>query len=58
VFEGFLEGIPVDVKFAADGAFAPPIDEDATADLGPGLHVGVHRRRLDEVLAFLEKDSR
>jgi len=42
VFEGFLEGISVGVKFAADGAFALPIDEDATADLGPGLHVGVH----------------
>ncbi len=42
MFEGFLEGVPVDVKFAADGAFAPPIDEHATADLGSGLHVGVH----------------
>jgi hypothetical protein len=32
----------MDVKFAADGALAPAVDQDATADLGPFLHVCEH----------------
>ena len=42
VVEDLLERVPVDVELAADGAFALAVDEDATADLGPVLHVGVH----------------
>ena len=34
--------VPVDVELAASGALAQAVDEDATADLGPVLHVGVH----------------
>jgi hypothetical protein len=40
--EDLLERVPVDVKLAADGAFALAVGEDAAADLGPVLHVGVH----------------
>jgi hypothetical protein len=32
----------VDAVFAAGGALAQAVDEDATADLGPFLHVRVH----------------
>jgi hypothetical protein len=42
VFEDLAEGIPVDVVLTASGALAEAVDEDATADLGPVLHVGVH----------------
>ena len=42
VLEDLLEGIPVDAVFAAGGALAQAVDQDATADLGPDLHVGVH----------------
>jgi hypothetical protein len=42
VVEDLLEGIPVDVELAADGTFALAVDEDATADLGPVLHVDEH----------------
>jgi hypothetical protein len=37
-----LEGIPVDIVLTASGALAEAVDQDATADLGPVLHVGVH----------------
>jgi hypothetical protein len=40
--EDLLEGVPVDVELAADGALALFVDEDAAADLGPVLHVGEH----------------
>ena len=42
VVEDLLERVPVDVEFATDGSFALAIDKDATADLGPVLHVRVH----------------
>ena len=42
VVEDLLERVPVDVELAADGSFALAVDEDATANLGPVLHVGVH----------------
>ena len=42
VLEDLLEGVPVDVVLAAGGALAQAVDEDATADLGPVLHVGEH----------------
>jgi hypothetical protein len=42
VVEDLLERVPVDVELAADGSFALAVDEDATADLGLVLHVGVH----------------
>jgi hypothetical protein len=42
VMEDLLEGIPVDIELAADGSFALAVDEDATADLGPVLHVDEH----------------
>ena len=42
VVEDLLERVPVDVELAADGSFALAVDEDATADLGPVLHVGEH----------------
>jgi hypothetical protein len=40
--EDLLEGIPVDIELAADGSFTLDVDEDATADLGPVLHVDEH----------------
>jgi len=42
VLEDLLESVPVDVVLAAGAALAQAVDEDATADLGPGLHVCVH----------------
>ena len=42
VVEDLLEGLPVDVELAADGSFALAVDEDATANLGPVLHVDEH----------------
>jgi hypothetical protein len=42
VMEGLPEGIPVDVELSADGSFALAVDEDATADLGPVLHIDEH----------------
>jgi hypothetical protein len=40
--EDLAEGLEVDAVLAAGGALAQAVDEDATADLGPVLHVGVH----------------
>jgi len=51
VGEDLFEGLPVDAIRAAGGALAQAVDEDATADLGPVLHVGVHpqtSRRKDQ----------
>ena len=42
VVEDLAERVPVDVVLAAGGALAQAVDEDATADLGPVLHVGEH----------------
>jgi hypothetical protein len=42
VLEDLLESVPVDVVRAAGSALAQAVDEDATANLGPDLHVGVH----------------
>jgi hypothetical protein len=42
VVEDLLEGNPVDVILAASGPLAEAVDPDATADLGPVLHVDVH----------------
>jgi hypothetical protein len=42
VGEDPLEGLVVDAVLAAGGALAQAVDEDATADLGPVLHVRVH----------------
>ena len=42
VVEDLLEGLPVDLVLAAGGSPAEAIDEDATADLGPVFHVGIH----------------
>src|SRR3954447_10145032 len=41
VGEDLAEGLPVDAIRAAGGASAQTVDEDATADLGPSLHVRV-----------------
>jgi hypothetical protein len=40
--EDLAEGLEVDAILAASGASAQAVDEDATADLNPVLHVGVH----------------
>jgi hypothetical protein len=40
--QDLLKRVPVDVELAADGALALAVDEDATADLGPVVHVGEH----------------
>src|SRR5262249_4256930 len=40
--EDLLERVPVDLELAADGSLALAVDEDATADLSPVLHVGEH----------------
>jgi hypothetical protein len=42
VTEDLGQRVPVDFVLAAGGALAQAVDEDATADLGPGLHVGEH----------------
>jgi hypothetical protein len=42
VVEDLLEGLPVDLVLAAGGAPAEAVGQDATADLGPVLHVGIH----------------
>ena len=42
VLEDLLESVPVDAVRAAGIAFAQAVNENATADLGPDLHVGVH----------------
>jgi hypothetical protein len=42
VGEDLGERVPVEVVLTAGGALAEAVDEDATADLGPVLHVGVH----------------
>src|SRR3978361_2373064 len=42
VGEDLGERVPVEAVLAAGGALAQAVDEDATADLGPVLHVGVH----------------
>jgi hypothetical protein len=42
VVEDPLEGLPVDLVLAAGGAPAEAVGEDATADLGPVFHVGIH----------------
>ena len=42
VLEDLLESVPVDAVRAAGSAFAQAVNENATADLGPDLHVGVH----------------
>jgi hypothetical protein len=42
VREDLAEGLPMDAVLAAGGASAQAVDEDATADLGPVLHVGEH----------------
>src|SRR5207302_903002 len=42
VVEDLLEGLPVDLVLAAGGTPAEAVGEDATADLGPVLHVGIH----------------
>jgi hypothetical protein len=42
VLEDLLERVPVDAVRAAGGALAQAVNENATADLGPDLHVGVH----------------
>jgi hypothetical protein len=43
VVEDLAEGLPVEVELPLDGAHAVAVDEDATADLGPVVHVGEHR---------------
>ena len=40
--QDLLERVPMDVELAAYGAFALAVDEDATADLGPFLHLSEH----------------
>jgi hypothetical protein len=40
--EDLLERVLVNVELAADGALALAVHQDATANLGPVLHVGVH----------------
>jgi hypothetical protein len=42
VSEDLGERVPVDVELAASGPLAQAIDEDATAALGPAVHVGEH----------------
>lgn len=42
VVEDLAEGLPVDLALAAGSAPAEAVGEDATADLGPVSHVGVH----------------
>jgi hypothetical protein len=42
VGKDLLEGLVGDSVLAAGGALAQAVDEDATADLGPLLHVGEH----------------
>jgi hypothetical protein len=42
VVEDLLERLPVDLGLAAGGAPAEAVGEDATADLGPVFHVGIH----------------
>src|SRR5206468_4280776 len=44
VVEDLGQRVPVDLVLAAGGALAQAVDEDATADLGPFLHVGEHPR--------------
>src|SRR5512144_120935 len=50
--EDLLERVPVDAVLTAGGTLAQAVDEDATADLGPVVHVGEHpctsRRRVRE----------
>ena len=41
--QDLLERVPVEVELAAGRAFAEAVDEDATADLSPVVHVVVHR---------------
>src|SRR5262249_27290385 len=43
VIEDLAEGLPVEVELPLDGAHALAVDEDATADLGPVVHVREHR---------------
>jgi hypothetical protein len=40
--QDLLERIPVDRELAAGGTLALAVDQNATADLRPILHVGVH----------------
>ena len=40
--QDLLERLPVDVEFAADEAFALVVNQNATANLGPILHVREH----------------
>jgi hypothetical protein len=42
VVEDLLKAVPVDVILAASGALAQAVDQDATTDFGPVLHVDVH----------------
>ena len=42
VAQDLLERIPVDGELAADGTLALAVDQDATANLRPFLHVGEH----------------
>src|SRR5262249_23115785 len=42
VGQDLLEGQPVDLVLAAGRALADLVGQDAAADLGPLLHVGVH----------------
>jgi len=42
VVEDPLEGLSVNLVLAAGGTPAEAVGEDATADLGPVVHVGVH----------------
>src|SRR5262249_60621646 len=42
VGQDLLEGQPVDLVLAAGLAFADLVGQEAAADLGPLLHVGVH----------------
>lgn len=42
VAQNLLECVPVNLELATDGSLALAVDEDATADLGPVLHVCVH----------------
>jgi hypothetical protein len=43
VVEDLAECLPAEVELALDGTHAAAVDEDATADLGPVVHVGAHR---------------
>ena len=42
VVEDLGQRVPVDFVLAAGGALAQAVDEDATADLGPFLHISEH----------------